>query len=80
MLGNHGRDRRENHSQEVCRKQKAPIPDDRVGEGGRLLPKLKFLRIAKTTLTDVFRILRHVGLRQAHLCETSCFLPSAKPV
>ena len=58
----------------------SPMPDDLLSEGGRLLPNLEFRRVARTKLTDVFRILRHVGLRQAHLCETLCFLPIAKPV
>jgi hypothetical protein len=37
-------------------KQKAPMPDDPVSEGGRLLPNLKFLLAAKTKPTGVSRL------------------------
>jgi len=56
------------------------MPDDLMHEGGRLSPNREFLRITRTKLTDVFRILRYVDLRQAYLSETLCILPIARPV
>jgi hypothetical protein len=66
--------------QAVSHKHKQASARDFVSNAGPLLLNQEFLCAARTKLTDVCGLLRHIDLRFEHLSETLCFLPIAKLV